>query len=698
MVHRDIKPHNLMLTPGGRVKILDFGLSRFATEATSGAAVTAAGMVMGTVDYIAPEQADNAHQADIRSDIYSLGCTLYHLLAGQVPFPAGTPIQKVMAHVEKTAQPLTELRHDLPGELMAVVGRMLAKKPDNRYQTPAEVALALEPFTLATDSAARPGLQPLAQNTDGRTAVLERKPERVSRRRKVVIATAITTCITAVLLAGGIYRIATDKGELVIQTDNDDAEVTVKKNGEVVKIIDTKTGKHLTLNSGEYDLTLQGDPNGLSLSPDKMTIKRGETVLATITHDINSEKIGLVRRFLGHKDAVRCLTFSSDGRYLLSASGNEYHMPQESLPPGRDCTVRLWDVRTGQQLHSYEGHGREVLSAAISDDSRLVISGGWDATARVWDPVGEHQTHTLEHPVGVRCVALSSDGRYALSAGGWKEAGCEIRLWDARTWKASHPLEGHTESVRQAVFSLDGGLVLSGAYDGSIRLWDIGSGKDLQRFVGTHAGRVTSVALSPDNQLAYSSSSEDGEISVWYVSTGKLIRKLEVPKQSIHLGTAFSRDCCRALSAGQDGIVHLWDTETARELTRFNGHRAEVWSLALSADDRYAASGEKDGTIRLWRLPDPPPPEKIGLVRRFEGHNGPVSEVAFSPDGRYILSGSGFPDGDMTLRLWDAKSGEEIRRFEGHAAKSAVLPTHRTVVSCCREAGIRRFDSGTLKQ
>jgi hypothetical protein len=110
MVHRDLKPHNLMLTPEGRVKILEFGLARFASEAASKAGVTGTGMALGTVDYIAPEQADSARQADIRSDIYSLGCTLYHLAAGQPPFPAGTALQKVMAHMEKTPQPLTELR------------------------------------------------------------------------------------------------------------------------------------------------------------------------------------------------------------------------------------------------------------------------------------------------------------------------------------------------------------------------------------------------------------------------------------------------------------------------------------------------------------------------------------------------------------------------------------------------------------
>src|SRR5262249_51845710 len=148
-VHRDLKPHNLMRTPDGRVKILDFGLARFASEAASAAGLTSPGMVLGPVDYIAPEQADNAHPADNRSDIFSLGCTLSHHLAGQPPFPTGIPIQKVMAHAEKKPQPLTELRDDLPEGIMPVLERMMAKNPKHRYQTPAEVALALEPFTLA---------------------------------------------------------------------------------------------------------------------------------------------------------------------------------------------------------------------------------------------------------------------------------------------------------------------------------------------------------------------------------------------------------------------------------------------------------------------------------------------------------------------------------------------------------------------
>jgi serine/threonine protein kinase len=140
MVHRDIKPQNLMLTPKGLVKILDFGLAKIASESRTGTGLTALNAYMGTPEYSAPEQTTDAHSADIRADLYSLGCTLYYLLAGRPPFREDTAVKTILAHHEKEPQPLPELRLDVSAGLWQVVARLLAKDPARRFQTPVEVA------------------------------------------------------------------------------------------------------------------------------------------------------------------------------------------------------------------------------------------------------------------------------------------------------------------------------------------------------------------------------------------------------------------------------------------------------------------------------------------------------------------------------------------------------------------------------
>jgi Tfp pilus assembly protein PilF len=205
MVHRDIKPANLMVTPDGRIKILDFGLARFAREAASDAApedaadmgLTEPGMVIGTYDFMAPEQAYDPHTADIRADIYSLGCTLYFFLTGRRPFPRGAGIQQIRLHETRSPEPLDRLRPEVPPQLTAVLDRMMAKKPAERYQTPAEVARALEPFA-RTEAG-----PPTAPATPPKPEALARIPTgaKAQPRARRLIGPAVTVTLLVALLA-----------------------------------------------------------------------------------------------------------------------------------------------------------------------------------------------------------------------------------------------------------------------------------------------------------------------------------------------------------------------------------------------------------------------------------------------------------------------------------------------------------------
>src|SRR5262245_52796082 len=174
---------------------------------------------MGTPDYIAPEQARDPRTADIRSDIYSLGCTLYDLLTGKPPFPHGTVMQKVIAHLEQTPRPVTELRPDVSPELAKVVEKMLAKDPAQRYQTPAEVAEALAPFL--SEPERQRGAEPTPPN---------------HRRLRFALAASLAALAALTLayfflppvqnFAVTVIRIATNKGVLEIETDDKDLQIT----------------------------------------------------------------------------------------------------------------------------------------------------------------------------------------------------------------------------------------------------------------------------------------------------------------------------------------------------------------------------------------------------------------------------------------------------------------------------------------
>lgn len=169
LVHRDIKPSNLFLIGQRQVKILDLGLAVLRTGDKSGSGLTEKGQILGTLDYMAPEQWEDSRGVDIRADIYSLGCTLFHLLAGKPPFGSDEHpglMKQMWAHVQAPVPSLRDLRPDVPQPVVAIIERMLAKKPSERFETPAEVAAALEPYAAEISGKAGSDIRSLPPSPD----------------------------------------------------------------------------------------------------------------------------------------------------------------------------------------------------------------------------------------------------------------------------------------------------------------------------------------------------------------------------------------------------------------------------------------------------------------------------------------------------------------------------------------------------
>jgi serine/threonine protein kinase/nitrous oxidase accessory protein NosD len=198
LVHRDLKPSNLLLSSSGQIKILDLGLARFLQDQIGDPTKTREGMGLGTPDYASPEQFRDAHHVDGRADIYALGCTLYHLLTGQVPFPGSSLAEKYDAHQKREPTPLKDLCADMPGGLVLVVQRMMAKHPAERFQTAAEAAEALAPY-VAGSSASFSNFATKV-NWQGSQITMKAFEPRTGRMRRLVWAASASALAVAVLV------------------------------------------------------------------------------------------------------------------------------------------------------------------------------------------------------------------------------------------------------------------------------------------------------------------------------------------------------------------------------------------------------------------------------------------------------------------------------------------------------------------
>jgi WD40 repeat protein len=430
----------------------------------------------------------------------------------------------------------------------------------------------------------------------------------------------------------------------------------------------------------------RGEILALAVSADGGTIVSGGQDGSVRLWDRAGKSIGVPS--IEQQAAVRSVAISADGGTIVSS--------------GQDGTVRLWD-RAGKSIGSiWNGTPSEVLAIAISADGDTIVSGGQDGKIRLWNRAGKSLgLPFFGHQGVVRSVAISADGQTIVSGGQdgtvrlWAQNGKSILSASQNRAKKSHPVDGsnqqsgkrsvlgHQGEVLSVSISSDGGTIVSGGKDGTVRLW-ARNGKSIGVPLKGHQGSVRSVAVSTNGGTIVSGGN-DGTVRLW-ARDGKSIGSPFQGHRSFVYTVAVSKSGHTIVSASNDGTVRLW--QQSGQPIGLPWPRSRVGdrsAIAISADGQIIVSGGRDGTIRLWDR------QGTSIGASLSGHRGDVNAVAISTDGQTIVSGGR----DGTVRLWD-RAGQMLEiSLSGHKQdiKSVAISTDgRTIVSGGRDGTIRIWD------
>ena len=693
VIHRDLKPGNILVDEQGRPKILDFGVARLTNSDVQTVTMqTAVGQIVGTVPYMSPEQvAGVSSDVDTRSDVYSLGVVCFRLLSGKLPHDVqNRPIPDAVRIIrEEEPMRLSSIDTLFRGDLDTILIKALEKDKERRYQSASEFAADIRNYLADRPIAARPP-----------TTLYQLRM--FTRRNKALVGGVLATFMALLI---GIIGIAVQAQRVARERDlARQAEQLADKRAYAANIAAAQAAMSATDVVAARQRLDAASPH-LRNWEWRYLASRLDSSLAT---------------FVGHEHHVWSVTYGPDGSWLVSgsidgtvkqwdvASGRVLRTMDVGgrvrgvavAPDGHRIAVAtesgslsVWSIPTGDKTTTLSSNGASIGGVSFSPDGALIASASSDGTARIWNAdTGELMT-VLEHPGWVLDVCFSPDSSrvatacrdnvarlwdlatrvplleitvlpstrewdfihswaVAIDPGGQILATGShdgvIRLWSTVTGELHNSLGGHSNRVRSLVFDPDGDRLASASDDGTVRIWDPAAGVELTRLLG-HEGGVFDVDFSPDG-ARIASVGADHSVRLWYALSSPRLTQLRGHKNRGISALDTSPDGKQIISVGGDRAVRLWDVQSGACAAVMRGHDQWICAVAFSPDGRLAASGSRDTTVRLWDI------ETGEEVATLRGHDGAVEGVAFSPNGTRVASASL----DGTIRLWDVATGSEL--------------------------------------
>jgi WD40 repeat protein len=600
LLHRDLKPGNVLLDNDGTPHVTDFGLAK---RVGGDSGTTQSGAVVGTPSYMAPEQAMATRVLTTAADVYGLGAVLYDLLTGRPPFVGASPLA-TLQQVQYT-EPVPPRVHvpAVDRDLETVCLKCLRKDPARRYRSAEALAEDLERWL---------GGEPIQARSVGRG---QRLVMWARRRPTAAALVAVVAVALAALLGGGVYynrELEARNTDIHKQLKRAlDAEQAAKEAGQVAKERGNRLQDALLLTRRQrYNTQMMRAADSAGTEP--TLAQRLLEDADACPPELRDFSWGLFHRlskrgersFRGQAGAVAVVAWSADGRSVFTASEVSVDINTGKPVPG---SVVEWDAGTGDRVRTFQ------------------------------------PDMSIGRPYG----ALSPDGKTVAVA----DAKTGASLWDLATGRERDSLPGPLRLVDRMAWSADGSTVAAGTRDGTLHAWDATT--RLPRApLGKHRGGIMALTLSADGRLLVAAGGNSvldpvqfGELRVWDTTTGKAVASLTVPPAPVY-SVALSRDG-RLLAAGLGNDIQLWDVPTRAPLRVLRGHEQDVRALSFSPDGRALASGGLDRTARLWNV------ATGRLLSSLRDRTWRVHAVAFSPDGGTVAVGSdGLGDAPSVL-LWD---------------------------------------------